>query len=138
MLRIDFQRAAPALSADPNVVAAWIFGSAQHGTVRSGGDLDIGVLFADKPTLDELADLRSALQDAFGLEEIDLVVLNGTSPILRFEAVSGTLIFCRNPPRRVEFVSLSAREYEHAMAMIQRALAARTALHPHTAQHTAA
>jgi predicted nucleotidyltransferase len=132
MVTIDVQNAVPALNADPNVAAAWIFGSAQGGSVRTGGDIDIGVLFVTKPGLDELADLRADLQDALAFDAIDLVVLNDASPILRFEAVSGTLIFCRELARRVAFVSLTAREYEHAMAMIERALADRKSLHPHT------
>jgi hypothetical protein len=83
----------------------------------------IGVLFGVPPTLDELADLRADLQEAVQFDNIDLVVLNAAAPILRFEAVSGRLLFCRNASRRAAFVSLTAREYEESMAMVQRALA---------------
>ncbi len=78
----------------------------------------------DAPLLfEELTDLLGDLQDAFHFENIDLVPLtNDSSPILRFEAVSGRLLFCRDAAKRAEFVSLAAREYEEAMAMIQRAL----------------
>jgi hypothetical protein len=59
------------------------------------------------------------------LDNIDLVVLNAAAPILRFEAVSGRLLFCRDATQRAAFVSLTAREYEESMAMVQRALAER-------------
>lgn len=125
MQQVNLAAVENTLSMTPNIVASWVFGAAQNGVVRSGGDLDIGVLFAEKPTLNELADLRSALQDSTDFEEIDLVVLNGASPILRFEAVSGRLLSDQERAGRVAFVSLTAREYEHSMAMLERGLAMR-------------
>jgi hypothetical protein len=58
------------------------------------------------------------------VEEIDLVVLNEANAFLRFEALSGQSLFCRDPARRAEFASLTAREYEDEMAFWQRALQA--------------
>src|SRR5262249_37328287 len=125
MCNVDLNKAAPVLASLPNVLAAWAFGSAQAGQVRAGSDLDIGVLFASPPSLDALADLRADLQAVWQFDHIDLVALNNASPILRFEAVSGGLLFCRNAERRAAFVSLTAREYEESMAMVQRGLAVR-------------
>lgn len=105
-----------------NVIAVWAFGSAQDGQIPQGGDLDIGVFFEAPPSLDELADLRSDLQQALGFEEIDLVVLNRANPVLRFEALSGRSLFCRDPGRRADFASLTAREYEDEMAQLRRAI----------------
>jgi predicted nucleotidyltransferase len=107
-----------------NVVAAWIFGSAQAGIVRIGSDIDIGVLFGRKPSLDELVELRICLQNALTYDDIDLVVLNDTSPILCFEAVSGRRVYVTNRMRCATFVSLTAREYEDEMAQWRIALAA--------------
>ena len=125
MQTVDLPTVKQTLAHTPNIIASWLFGAAQNGVVRPGGDLDIGVLFAEKPLLDELADLRGALQDATDFEEIDLVVLNGASPILRFEAVCGRLLTDQDTAERVAFVSLTAREYEHSMAMLERGLAMR-------------
>ncbi len=126
MLSVNKQAIAETLAANPNVVAAWLFGSAQSGRTHPGSDIDIGALFDHKPDLDERIDLLTALQDALNFERVDLVVLNGASPILRFEAVSGTLLFERpgadNVERRVAFVSLTARQYEYSMALIERGL----------------
>ncbi len=125
MCNVNLDKVAHVLACMPKVLAAWVFGSAQEGHIHAGSDLDIGVLFGAPPALDELADLRADLQEAVQFDNIDLVVLNAASPILRFEAVSGRLLFCRDAARRAAFVSLTAREYEESMAMVQRALAER-------------
>jgi len=80
-------------------------------------------LFAAKPTLGEPADLRADLQQGLQLDDIDLVPLNGASPILRFEAIFGRPVYCRDRGQRAEFASLTAREYEDAMALLKRGLA---------------
>ncbi len=118
----DWRALAEALAAFPQVTAAWVFGSAQGGDVRRGGDVDVGVLWAERPSLDDLVQCRMALQDAMQLDDIDLATLNGASPILRFEAVSGRPVYCRDAGERAVFVSLTAREYEDEMALAQRAL----------------
>lgn len=120
MRQLDLTPAAKAFELFPNVVAAWVFGSAKVGAAREGSDLDIGVLFAKRPGLDELATLRADLQAALDFEEIDLSILNDASPVLRFEAVSGRGLFCRDVAERARFASLAAREYEHAMTMLRR------------------
>lgn len=119
----DWRALETALSAFPRLVAAWVFGSAQGGSVRPGGDVDVGVLWQGRPSLDELATLRMAIQDALQMDAVDLVVLNEASPILRFEAISGRPVFCRDAGQRAIFASLTAREYEDEMAMTLRALA---------------
>lgn len=120
--RIDFEQAKTALEASAFVIAAWVFGSAQSGEVHPNGDVDIGVLFESPPSVDEQLNLLAGLQAALNHEEIDLVVLNGANPILRFEAISGKALFCRDAGRRAEFASLTAREYEDSMALWQRGL----------------
>jgi len=118
----DWRHVATCLSKNDNVVAAWIFGSTIEGTVRPGSDIDMGVLFAVMPSVDELTGLRAALQDALAFDEIDLVVLNEASPILRFEAISGRPVYVADRENRATFVSLTAREYEDEMAQWRQAL----------------
>lgn len=123
MYRIDWQRLERVLATTPDLLAAWVFGSAQSGRIRLGGDLDLAVWFDAPPSLDQRADLRADLQQALTFDDIDLLVLNGASPIVRFEAVSGRLVFCRDAVRRAGFVSLTAREYEDEMSQLRQALA---------------
>lgn len=125
MYSVDWPHLEQVLAAAPHVVAAWVFGSARNGQIDEGSDLDIGVLFASKPSLDELLDLVADLQKALQFENIDLIPLNEANPILRFEAISGRAVFCRDAGRRAEFASLTAREYEDEMAMVERWVRAR-------------
>jgi len=120
--RIDWEGAVPVLERHVNVLAAWMFGSAMEGRLPLDADLDLGVLFTRLPSLNELADLRADLQDALQFDDIDLITLNGASPILRFEAVSGQRLYCRDVSLMAEFVSLTAREYEESMAMLAQGL----------------
>ena len=120
--RVDVKQIAKVFANRPKIIAVWLFGSAQKGVLKPGSDLDLGVLFSSPPTLYQLADLRADLQQALQIDEIDLVTLNNASPILRFEAVSGRSVFCRDTAQKAAFVSLTAREYEDAMAFLQRGL----------------
>lgn len=120
MRSVDWRALEQVLGAAPSVVAAWVFGSAQNGQIRAGGDLDIGVLFDSKPAFDQLLDLVGNLQRALQFDDIDLVPLNEANPILRFEAISGRAVFCSDAGRRAEFASLTAREYEDEMALLER------------------
>ncbi len=106
-----------------NVTAAWVYGSAQAGIVNPGSDVDIAILFADPPSLYDLAEIREALQQALNFDEVDLLALNNAGTIVRFEAVSGRLLSCRDRGRRAEFVSLAAREYENEMAFLRWGMA---------------
>jgi len=120
MSRIDLNQLNEFWQNVPEIEGVWVFGSAKEGEVREGGDLDLGVWFSSKPSLDLLADLNSSLQEVTRFDEIDLVVLNEAPPILRFEAVKGRLLFCRDRQRCAAFVSLTARENEDEMAMIEK------------------
>lgn len=126
---VDWSRIDSIWQDEPNVVAAWAFGSAQDGMVRDEGDIDIGILVEAAPSLDELTGLLGRLQDALQFEDIDLVVLNEANPILRFEALSGKSLFCRDLSRRAEFASLTAREYEDSMAFFEWGLKQRASKH---------
>ncbi|MEA3350223.1 MAG: nucleotidyltransferase domain-containing protein [Chloroflexota bacterium] len=119
---IDWNLATHIFEQFSNVIAAWVFGSAQDGKVRLGSDVDIAVIFDSYPSLDNLSELRAELQKVLRFDDIDLVVLNGASPITRFEAISGRPIFCRDVVARAEIASLTAREYEDEIAFMQSGL----------------
>jgi len=120
--KIDWASLRAIFESHPNVIAAWCFGSAQNGLVGEKSDVDIAVLFRETPSLDDLVGLQADLQKELQFDQVDLVVLNDASPITRFEAVSGRPVFCRDLSARAEFVSLTAREYEDAIAFIQKGL----------------
>ena len=120
--KIDWEKTVPIWEANPKIIAAWAFGSAQDGVVREGGDVDTAVLTTTPLTFDEQLTLLGQLQHALQMDELDLVVLNNANPILRFEAVSGKRLFCRDLSAMAGFVSLTAREYEDEMAQWRKAV----------------
>jgi len=120
MQNIDWKKLQNIWQHHPKVIAVWVFGSAQDGFVRTGSDVDFGVLFYEKPILDDLADLRAELQETLQLEDIDVVPLNDASPILCFEALCGRCLYSADDVRRVEFTSFASREYEDEMAMLKK------------------
>ncbi len=128
-LDIKPEQLQPIFAAYPTVVAAWLFGSTARQTRRPQSDIDIGVLFTAPPPFDTLLDLSVALQSRLTSAEVDLVSLNQANPILRFEAVCGRLLYCADLEQRIEFVSLTAREYEDSMAMVKRYWPLGTDLH---------
>ena len=113
------------LDRQPFVVCAWLFGSTLSGRRRAESDLDIGILTGHKPTWQEYAELQQDLVQATGSDAVDLVVLNEANSILRFEAISGRLLTCRDGEARAAFHSRTAREYEEDMAQLERAYKAR-------------
>ena len=122
MLKKRINKITKTLEANPKIIAAWLFGSAHTNRMTKNSDIDIAVLFSDKPDFDFKMELLTELQNAADFEKIDLVTLNDASPVLQFEAVSGQLLFTKNKNRCVEFISLVAREYEDEMAFAQKYL----------------
>ncbi len=68
----------------------WLFGSHARGVATSRSDVDLAVdpapsdpSTARSRKLDMLTDLVAA-----GFEDVDLVILDGDDPVLRFEAMS--------------------------------------------------
>ena len=120
----DWQAVETALATFSTIIAAWIFGSAQSGIIRPDGDVDVGVLWQKRPSLDDLLTLHMRLQDTLHHDNIDLITLNEASSILRFEAISGRTVYCQDAGERAVFVSLTAREYEDEMAMMRTSLLA--------------
>jgi uncharacterized protein len=81
------------LDKDPNVRFALIFGSHARGKARTGSDLDLAVYFNQPPAgLDHL-DLLSELSDLAG-HEVDLVVLNRASALLRHQVLKNRIPLC--------------------------------------------
>ncbi len=121
-------RLAPMLRDEPGVVAAWLFGSESSGRAVAGSDVDVGILTASPFDWEHLSALSRRLEDAAGGRDVDVVDVRAADPILAFEAVSGRLLFKRDPALVAEAVSLIAREYESAMELIKRGMQYRAEL----------
>lgn len=95
----------------PAVEAAYLFGSHARGTATQDSDIDLALagkaplLAACK--LDILADFAEA-----GMDDVDLVILEGADTVLRFEAVSPNCLLYARPGFDVgSFFSRVLREY---------------------------
>lgn len=95
----------------PSVQAAYLFGSHAEGRAKPGSDVDLALVGprAELQTykLDILADLTTE-----GIDRIDLVLLDGADPVLRFEAVHpNCLMHAREGFDHGDYFSRSLREY---------------------------
>ena len=72
--QIDVPRLAAVLEGIEDIEYAMIFGSARDGIVHAGSDLDVAVWLAQAngPTIDRLAQIVGAIEDAFAVS-CDLV-----------------------------------------------------------------
>lgn len=123
--KVDRERLKAVLASEPGLLAAWLFGSRAAGRTHPGSDIDIALLYERPPALARLAALRARLQEALGMEDVDLVVLDEETPsVLAFEAVSGSLLHCRDRDRLAACVSEIARQYEDDMALARAGLRA--------------
>jgi len=96
------------------VVAAYLFGSQAAGAATPLSDVDIAVLLdAGTPCPGEVqVMLISDLMGALRRNDVDVVILNSASPLLRQRAVArGRLLYCRDDAVRAEFEAATLREY---------------------------
>lgn len=101
------------LLARAGVELAILFGSAASGKLRSGSDLDVGVvpLPGGLATLDQELSLAVALE-ALAHREVDLVRLDRGSSLLRREAASGRPLHEARPGAFADFTARAWMEYE--------------------------
>ncbi len=103
------------LATQPDVVAAYVFGSWAQGRPRPESDVDVAVLL--KEDLDAEARLMRRLELGNALEEllnrkVDLVVLNDAPPLLQHQVLlHGKRVFERDRMARVEFEVRAGKVY---------------------------
>ena len=117
---IDIQLLKNIIIRHDGIISAYLSGSAQSGIVPGGSDIDIALRFKQKPGIMQLAEIRADLQSELHFENVDISVLNEASPILRYEALCGRRLFADNEDDEACFASLTAREYEDEMGMLER------------------
>lgn len=109
------KRLAEALDRE-EVVAAALIGSQARGRVGPLSDVDVGVWHV--PGLDPAArldlrlELTAAAARALGTEEVDIVLLNQSSPLMRHRAVrDGRRLVERDRQARVRFEARAILDY---------------------------
>jgi predicted nucleotidyltransferase len=104
---------AQAAEREPDVLAAYLFGSRARGEERERSDLDVGVLEVPGRSLGlESEDrLRRAITAATGLP-VDIARMRPSSPVLAFEVLAGgRRVFARDDERADEIEEDLLRRY---------------------------
>ncbi len=128
--------AAEVLQQDGRFVAAFVFGSGACGELRADSDLDVAVVYADEAARRSAeADLLTVLGRlalAAG-RDVHIVDLEAAGHVLRFQVFRhGRVLFDRDPRRTgrlIERTLIKRFDWEYAMRVIDRALAAEMRVH---------
>ena len=112
-MAVDMDRVTAALSADPSVVFAYLFGSRATGKAHLKSDVDVAVyLRPDVDLFEERLRLMGVLQRALGPQTVDLVVLNDAPLSLAGRILRTRLVLLdRDPAARHRYESLTARQF---------------------------
>lgn len=115
-------------AAQPDVVAAYLFGSQATGKARPGSDVDTAVLLSEEDGLIRLERRLRMIDEVSELcgREADVIVLNDAPPLLQHQVLRhGRLLFERDRSARVEFEVRAGKIYADLKPMrrfFQRAL----------------
>lgn len=111
----DLLRALSAvLATEPDLVAAWLYGSRARGEERPGSDVDVAVLLTDAPPVSFAGlrlDLEGRLEAAVGLPTQLLIANRAPADLVHRVLRDGVLLVENDPAARVRFEVRRRREY---------------------------
>ena len=111
-LKSIVEKLEPYAAKKEQILLGYLFGSTARGEARSDSDIDIAFLLKKIPTDDDRISLTSELIELVENQNIDVVLLNDATPIVRHEVVSdGILFFARDQERSNQFETEVYREY---------------------------
>ncbi len=95
-----------------DILLAFVFGSAAANRLTSESDVDIALLFSHKPGYFQVMKMKAVLAAAVG-REVDIVLLNDSSPIIRMQVLkNGKLLKKKNDAAYSDFVVRTVKEYD--------------------------
>ena len=100
-------------AAEPDVLAAYVFGSIARGTSGPLSDIDIAVLFRDPTRREEVRGrLTDALSRRLRSSRVDVIDLDRAPVNLRYHVLrDGRRIVCRDRGRVQRLAAATVREY---------------------------
>jgi predicted nucleotidyltransferase len=103
------------LSTQPDVVAAYFFGSLAEGRATPHSDVDVAILLADGSDSLAVGDRQLQLMgelECFADREVDVVMLNTAPPILQHQVLRYGRLLCERDRRaRVDFEVRAGQVY---------------------------
>lgn len=113
----------------PNLMAAYLFGSACKGTMKKTSDIDIALLFSE--THENTIDLLQLMVDLSRISgrNVDIIIMNTASPLLYHEILAtGKLIYERDRLFRILSVVRNRRlyfDYQYIHSIYMKGMRAR-------------
>ena len=100
------------LAGKDNVLLSFVFGSATKGRLTEESDIDIAILFTEKPSPSDILEFKDAFENISGIKT-DIVILNDASPIIRMQVLkNGVLLSKKDDHVYNEFFMRTVKEYD--------------------------
>lgn len=102
------------LTAEPDVVAAWLYGSQARGTATASSDVDVAILTgrgAPRALADLPLDLESSLEQVTGRPVQVLLLDRAPTDLIHRVLRDGVLLLDRDHTRRVHFEVAARNRY---------------------------
>ena len=100
------------LSTRDDIAFVFLFGSFVTGGRNALSDLDIAVFFQRKVDFEKIYELREDLSETLGTE-VDVVVLNDASPVIKMQVLKKGVLLIDNDRRAYnEFFLSTIKEYD--------------------------
>lgn len=77
------------------IVFAYVFGSYVQNKIRKDSDIDLAIYLEDELGTYEYLELKMLLSEAFN-REVDLVILNKATPLLKYEIYKNNILLFSN------------------------------------------
>jgi len=108
----------------PEILFAFLFGSAKDGKIKPGSDVDLAVYIREPSDKTELISRILKFMESETTRDCDLTFLNTSDPVLAMEALRGTLMFVRKETMDIyaDFYSLTCRLYEDQIFWMKKQL----------------
>lgn len=118
-------RLADALTRDPRVVFAYLFGSQATGGAGSRSDVDVAVWLSGHVrdrAFDATLELMEVVGDSTGTDAVDVVVLNTASLSLAAEILKGQLLCSKDEDVRIDAEASIMSRYHDRLPRLRRHL----------------
>ncbi|MCK5852945.1 nucleotidyltransferase domain-containing protein [bacterium] len=87
-MKFDIQKIASEIEEKcPEIIFAFLHGSAKDGTVKKGSDIDIAIYLNQKSDLDSYTKIIDIVEKNIPCAQADIGILNNADSIYRFEAL---------------------------------------------------